>query len=96
MAKPASSSDPSIPIGPGLHVVRLSGRDFGQRIVWPAHAARVCVWEGGCRCGFHSERRDFASENETPDTAGRRWYAVASETRVASEMNLPQKKEGIK
>jgi len=96
MAKPTSSSDPSIPIGPGLHVVRLSGRGFGQMIVWPAHAARVWVWEGGCRCGFHSERRDFASENETPDTAGRWWYAVASETRVASEMNLPQKKEGIK
>ena len=40
-----------------------------------------------------AERRDFASENES---LGRRWYAVASETRVASEMNLPQNKEGIK
>ena len=96
MAKPMSLSNPSIPIGPGLHVVCLSGWDFGQMPVWPAHATRVWVWEGGCRCGFHSERRDFASENETPDTAGRRWYAVASDKRVASEMNLPQKKEGIK
>ena len=33
-----------------------------------------------------AERRDFASENES---LGRRWYAVASETRVASEMKAP-------
>ena len=65
MAKPTLSSDPSIPIGPGLQLVRLAGRGFGQMIVWPAHAVRVCVWEGGCRCDFHSERRDFASENES-------------------------------
>ena len=96
MAKPTSLSDPSIPIGPAIHVVHISGRCFSQTLVWPTHATRVWVWEGGCRCGFHCERRDFASENETPDTAGRRWYAVASETRVTSEMNLHQKKEGIK
>ena len=91
MAKPTSSSNPSIPIGPGLHVVCLSGRGFGQTLVWAAHAARVWVWEGGCRCGFHSERRDFASENELLD---RRWYAVASETRVANETISLQKIKG--
>ena len=37
MAKLTSSSDPSIPIGPGLHVVHLSGRGFGQTPVWPTH-----------------------------------------------------------
>ena len=37
MVKPTSSSDPSIPIGPGLHVVHLSGRGFGQTLVWPTH-----------------------------------------------------------
>ena len=37
MVKLTSSSDPSIPIGPGLHVIRLSGRGFGQTLVWPAH-----------------------------------------------------------
>ena len=86
MAKVTSSSDPSIPIGPVLHVVRLSGRGFGQTPVWPAHVARVCVWEGGSRCGFHSELRDSASENESLD---RRWYAVVSETRVRG--NSPHK-----
>ena len=94
MAKPTSLSDPSIPIGTALHVVRLSEQCFSQTLVWPAHATRVWVLEGGCRCGFHSERRDFASENETPDTADRRWYAVASETRVASETISPQKIKG--
>ena len=82
MAKLTSSSDPSIPIGPGLHVVRLSGWGFGQTPVWPTHAARVWVWEGGSRCGFHSELRDSASENETPDTVDSRWYTMVSETRV--------------
>ena len=71
MAKPTSLSDPRIPIGPALHVVHLSGRGFSQTLVRPAHAARVWVWEGGWWRSFHSERRDFASENETPDTAGR-------------------------
>ena len=52
MAKLTSLSDPSIPIGPGLHVVRLSGRGFGQTLVWLAHlgAKRTCftahVWFG--------------------------------------------------
>ena len=78
MAKPTSSSNPSIPIGPGLHVVRPSGRGFGQTPVWPAHAARVWVWKGGSRCSFHSELRDSASENETPETAGRRWNRLSS------------------
>ena len=41
MAKSTSLSDPSIPIGPALHVVRLSGRCFSQTLVWPAHAVRV-------------------------------------------------------
>ena len=36
MAKPTSLS---IPIGPGLHVVRLSGRGFGQTLVRTAHTA---------------------------------------------------------
>ena len=47
------------------------------------------VWEGGSRCGFHSELRDSASENETPDIVGSRWYAMVSETRVRG--NSPQK-----
>ena len=89
MAKPTSSSDPSIPIGPALHVVRPSGRRFGQTPVWLAHTACVWVWKGGSRCGFHSELRDSASENETPDTVGSRWYAMVSETRVRG--NSPQK-----
>ena len=86
MAKPTSSSNPSVPIGPGLHVVCLSGRGFSQALVWPAHATRVWVWKGGSRCGFHSELRDSASENKSLD---RRWYAVVSETRVRG--NSPQK-----
>jgi len=36
MAKPTSLS---VPIGPGLHVVRLSGRGFGQTLVRTAHTA---------------------------------------------------------
>ena len=39
MAKLTSLSDPSIPIEPGLHVVRLSGWGFSQRPAWTAHLA---------------------------------------------------------
>ena len=47
---------------------------------------------GGAAYGVcPAERRDFASENES---LGRRWYAVASETRVASETISPQKIKG--
>ena len=70
MAKPTSSSDPNITIRPGLHVVRFSGWGLGQTPVWPTHAARVWVWEGGSRCGFHSELWDSASENETHGYSG--------------------------
>ena len=48
MAKPTSSSDPSIPIGPALHVVRLSGLGFSQTPVWSAHATHVWPLAGGC------------------------------------------------
>ena len=49
---------------------------------------RACLAFGRW-CSFSvcpAEPRDFASENES---LGRRWYAVASETRVASEMKAP-------
>ena len=48
ISKPTSSSDPSIPIGPALHVVRLSGLGFSQTPVWSAHAAHVWPLAGGC------------------------------------------------
>ena len=78
-----------MPIGPAFHVVRLSGLGFSQTPVWSAHAAHVRTLAGGWWCSFSvcpAERRDFASENES---LGRQWYAVASETRVASEMKAP-------
>ena len=82
MAKPTSLS---VPIGPGLHVVRLSGRGFGQTLVRPAHTAVS---------GFRKVNGGAATvtilgilPQKTSLWVGAR-HVVSSETRVASEMKV--------
>ena len=97
MVKPTSLS---IPIGPGLHVVRLSGRGFGQTLVRTTHIAALDGFgkvNGGAatitNLGILPQKTSLCRQrvdggSTCPAQSARRDLGSGDETRVASEMKV--------
>ena len=97
MVKPMSLS---VPIGPGLHVVRLSGRGFGQTLVRTAHTAVSGFGKvnGGAatitNLGILPQKTSLCRQrvdggSAFPAQSAHRDLGSGDETRVASEMKVP-------
>ena len=97
MAKPTSLS---VPIGPGLHVVRLSGRGFGQTLVRTAHTAMSGFGKVEADSAFTANfgilpqktrlrRQRVDGGSACPAQSTRQDLGSGDETRVASEMKVP-------